>query len=40
MDADAALQVMENAAVDEDSALQAEKGAVDTAQKKNNVAGQ
>ena len=40
MDVDAALQVMKNVAVDEDSALQAEKGAVDTAQKKNNVAGQ
>ena len=34
VDADAALQGMENAAVDEDSALAAEKGAVDTAQKK------
>ena len=40
VDADAALQVMKNAAVDEDSALAAEKGAVDTAQKKNKVAGQ
>ena len=40
VDADAALQVMKNAAVDEDSALAAEKGAVDTAQQKNSVAGQ
>ena len=40
MDADAALQVMKNAAVDEDSALAAGKGAVDTAHQKNNVAGQ
>ena len=40
MDADAALQGMENAAVYEDSTLTAEKGAVDTAQKKNSEAGQ
>ena len=40
VDADAALQVMKNAAVDEDSALAAGKGAVDTAQKKKSEAGQ
>ena len=40
VDADAALQGMKNAAVDEDSTLAVEKGAVDTAQKKNKVAGQ
>ena len=41
VDADAALQVMENAAVDEDSARAAEKGVVDTAQqKKEKAAGQ
>ena len=40
VDADAALQGMEKAAVDEDSALAAAKGAVDTAPKKNKVAGQ
>ena len=41
VDADAALQGMENAAVDEDSKLAAEKGAVDTAQQqKKKAAGQ
>ena len=40
VDADAALQVMKNAAVDEDSTLTAEKCAVDTVQKKNSEAGQ
>ena len=40
VDADAALQGMENAAVDEDSTLTAGKGAVDTVQKKNIEVGQ
>ena len=41
VDADAPLQGMENAAVDEDSILTAEQGAVDTAQQqKKKAAGQ